>query len=49
MEIIKFEELENRLIKYQDKYVLVDRNLVQLYRGETRDINKAVSNNSEKF
>lgn len=49
MEIIKFEELENRLVKYQDKYILVDRDLPQLYGVETRDINKAVSNNSEKF
>ena len=49
MEIIKFEELENRLIKYQDKYVLVDRDVAQLYGVETRDINKAVANNPEKF
>ena len=49
MEIIKFEELENRLIKYQDRYVLVDRDVAQLYGVETRDINKAVANNPEKF
>ncbi len=36
MEIIKFEELENRLVKYQDKYILVDRNLPQLYRGRDK-------------
>ncbi len=49
MEIIKFEELEHRLIKYQDRYVLVDRDVAQLYGVETRDINKAVANNPEKF
>lgn len=30
MEIIKFEELENKLIKYQDKYVLVDKDVAEL-------------------
>ncbi len=49
MEIIKFEELENRLIKYQDKYVLVDRDVAQLYWVETREINQAVLNNLDKF
>ncbi|MFA6789782.1 MAG: ORF6N domain-containing protein [Arcobacteraceae bacterium] len=49
MEIIKFEELENKLIKYQDKYVLVDKDVAQLYGVETKDINKAVSNNPDKF
>ena len=49
MEIIKFEELENKLIKYNEEFVLVDRDVAQLYGVETRDINKAVSNNPEKF
>lgn len=49
MEIIKFEDLENRLIKYQDKYVLVDRDVAQLYGVTTKEVNQAVSNNSEKF
>lgn len=49
MEIIKFEELENRLIKYKDKFVLVDRDVAELYGVETRDVNKAVANNPEKF
>lgn len=49
MEIIKFEELENILIKYNKEFVLVNRDVTQLYGVETRDINKAVSNNPEKF
>ena len=49
MEIIKFEELENKLIKYNEEFVLVDRDVAQLYGVETRDINKAVANNPEKF
>src|SRR5574344_70932 len=49
MEIIKFEELVNRLIKYHDSYVLVDRDVAQLYGVITKEINKAVSNNPDKF
>ncbi|WP_066360836.1 ORF6N domain-containing protein [Aliarcobacter cryaerophilus] len=49
MEIIKFEELENRLIKHKDKFVLVDRDVAELYGVETREINQAVANNPEKF
>ena len=49
MEIIKFEELENKLIKYNEKFVLVDRDVAQLYGVETREINQAVLNNLDKF
>lgn len=49
MELIKFEELENKLIKYQNKFVLVDRDVAELYGVETREINQAVSNNLDKF
>lgn len=49
MKVIKFEELENRLIKYKNKYVLVDRDVAELYGVETREINQAVQNNPEKF
>jgi len=49
MSIIKFETIENKLIQYQDKLVIVDSDLAQLYGVETRDINKAVKNNLDKF
>lgn len=49
MGVIKPEELESRLIRYQDKYVLVDRDVAQLYAVETREVNQAVSNNPDKF
>jgi hypothetical protein len=49
MEILKFEELENKLIKYQNNYVLVDRDVAELYGVETKEINRAVSNNPDKF
>jgi hypothetical protein len=49
MNIIKFETLESKLIEYNDKLVLVDRDIAELYGIETRDVNKAVLNNPNKF
>ena len=45
MSIIKFEMIENKLIKYKEQFVIVDSDLAQLYGVETRDINKSVKNN----
>ncbi len=47
--IIKFEELEGKLISYHDTFVLIDSDIAELYGVGTRDINKAVKNNPEKF
>ena len=47
--IIKFESLESKLIRYKDEFVLVDSDVAELYGVETRDINKAVKNNPKKF
>jgi hypothetical protein len=48
-DIAKFEHLESKLIKYQDELVLVDSDVAQLYGIETKDINRAVKNNLDKF
>ena len=49
MEIIKFETLENKLINYQNSLVLVDSDVADLYGVETKEINRAVKNNPNKF
>lgn len=49
MSIIKFESIENKLIKYHEELVIIDSDLAELYGVETRDINKAVKNNPDKF
>lgn len=49
MQIIKFEELESKLIKYKNDVVLVDRDVAELYGVETKEINKSVKNNPNKF
>ncbi|NOQ29815.1 MAG: ORF6N domain-containing protein [Helicobacteraceae bacterium] len=49
MTIVKFETLESKLIEYKNNVVLVDSDVAQLYGVDTRDINKAVKNNPDKF
>ena len=49
MSLIKFESIENKLIKYHNEFVIVDSDVAQLYGVETKDINKSVKNNPDKF
>jgi phage regulator Rha-like protein len=48
-EIIQNKLIENKLLKYKNELVLIDSDVAELYGVKTRDINKAVLNNSEKF
>ena len=48
-EIAKFEDLQDRIIELRGERVLLDADVAQIYGVETRDINKAVSNNPDKF
>jgi len=47
--IIKFEDLQDRIIVLRGEKVLLDADVAQIYGVETRAINKAVSNNPDKF
>ena len=49
MQIIKFETLEDKLIQLRDQVVVIDKDVADLFGVETRDVNKAVKNNPEKF
>jgi len=49
MDIVKFENLESKLINYNNIPVLIDSDVAELYGVETREINQAVSNNTNKF
>ena len=49
MEMVKFETLEDKILEIRSKKVLIDKDLAQLYGVQTRDINKAVKNNPDKF
>jgi len=46
---VKFEEVENKIIDIREHKVILDSDVAKLYGVETRDINKAVKNNLEKF
>ena len=48
-EIVKFENLQDRIIELRGQKVLLDADVAQIYVVETRDINKAVTNNPDKF
>jgi hypothetical protein len=49
LKIVQFKEIENKLIDYKEQLVLIDSDIAQLYGVQTKDINKAVSNNPDKF
>ncbi len=49
MEIVRFENIEDKIIILRDRQVIIDSDVAELYGVETRDINKAVKNNPEKF
>ena len=49
MELIKFEEVEAKIITIRQLQVIVDSDIADLYGVETRDINKSVKNNPGKF
>ena len=49
MTVIKFDDLENKLIQYKNQLVLVDSDVAQLYGVENREVNQAVLNNLDKF
>jgi phage regulator Rha-like protein len=47
--IIKFEEIEKKIIDIRLQKVIFDFDVAELYAVETREINQAVKNNPEKF
>ena len=49
MSIVKFENLESKLIYYKNETVLIDSDVADLYGVTTKEINQAVSNNPDKF
>jgi len=47
--IIKIENLTDLILQVRGESVLLDADVAQIYGVETRDINKAVANNPDKF
>ena len=47
--IVKFEDVEKRIIDIRNQNVIIDSDFAELYSVETKRINEAVSNNPDKF
>src|SRR3989304_8298211 len=48
-EIAKLENLKDLIVELRGQSFLLDRDVAQIYGVETRDINKAMTNNPDKF
>jgi len=46
---LKFENVESKILLLRNIQVLLDSDVAELYKVKTRDINKAVKNNPDKF
>ena len=49
IDIVKFNEIEERIIKIRNVPVLLDSDVAYLYGVETMRVNEAVKNNPDKF
>ena len=49
MDIVRIEDIEDLILDINGEKVLLDSDVAKLYGVETRDINKAVKNNPDKF
>ena len=49
MNIVKYDQVADRIIEIQQRKVIIDSDVADLYDVETKDINKAVKNNPDKF
>lgn len=49
MEIVNIDIIKNLILEVRNQKVIFDSNVAKIYNVETRDINKAVKNNKDKF
>ena len=49
MDIVKFEQVESKVLEIRGVKVILDSDLAELYGVETKRINEAVRNNPDKF
>lgn len=47
--MVKYEEVEDKIITIRNQHVLLDSDIAWLYGIETKRVNEAVKNNPEKF
>ena len=49
MELVKLNDVNSKIITVREQKVILDRDVAALYGVATKDINKSVKNNPEKF
>jgi len=49
MKIVKLEKIEDKILIIRDEKVLLDSDVAEIYGVATKEVNQAVSNNSDKF
>jgi hypothetical protein len=49
MEMVKFSDVEDRVVLLRNEKVIIDSDVAALYGVETKRINEAVKNNPDKF
>ncbi len=49
MDVVNYEEVENKIIEIRDQKIIIDSDVAELYGVETKRINEAVSRNLDKF
>lgn len=49
MQVIKYDQVEDKIIQIRDQKVILDMDVAELYGVETKHINQAVFRNIEKF
>jgi len=49
MELIKIEDVNDKIILLRNQPILLDSDVAALYNVQTREINQAVKNNPDKF
>ncbi len=49
MQIIKYEQVQEKIVEIRNQQVIIDADVAELYGMETKRINEAVKNNPEKF
>jgi len=47
--IIKYENIESKIIDLREQKVLLDKDVADIYGIETKRVNEAVKNNTDRF
>jgi len=48
-DIIKLENIQKLILEIRGQKIIIDSDVAEIYKLETRDVNKAVKNNPDKF